>query len=116
MFKPAKCPEDCVYRQVVSTEVPMCGYLFKTGQMRGCDPGPGCRRYVGLNEDLKHAKHRKTTWDTVKGKQMWEEGCSDSQIAKALGVKRNTVSTYRKRCWGEKKNGSNSPEGNVDKN
>lgn len=98
-FKPAKCPDDCIYLQRISGEIPMCGYFLKTDELRGCDPGIGCNRYVGLNEDMKNAKHRKTTWDVVNGKKLWEAGWKDSLIAKVMRVKPDTVKAYRLRVW-----------------
>lgn len=104
MFKPVKCPEDCYYLQTANGgSVQVCGYLFITHEMRGCDPGFGCKRYVGKNEDLKNARHRKTTWDVVKGKEMWKAGYKDSQISKALKVKPDTVRAYRRRVWEKEK-------------
>lgn len=54
-FVPAKCPEDCVYIQKIHGN-PMCGYLDKTGELRGCDPGPGCKCYVSMRGMRKHRK------------------------------------------------------------
>ena len=98
-FVPAKCPDDCVYYQTLNGSTPMCGYFLKTDELRGCDPGLGCNKYVGLNEDLKTAKHRKTTWDVVNGKKLWEAGWKDSMIAQVMRVKTDTVRSYRKRVW-----------------
>ena len=104
MFKPAKCPEDCMYLQSThGGAMQMCGYLLITNQLRGCDPGKNCKRYVGLNDDLKHAKHRRVKWDVVKGKEMWLKGCNDSQIAREVNVKRDTVKAYRLRVWEKEK-------------
>ena len=100
-FEPVKCPEDCWYRQTVNGNTPMCGYLFMTGQMRGCDPGPECRRYISTNPRFRERRHRGPTWDVEKGRRMWEAGCTDGQIAKELGVRRETVWEYRRRNWGE---------------
>lgn len=100
-FKPAKCPEDCVYIQRIHGN-PMCGYLDITGELRGCDPGIGCRRYVGKNEDLKAARHRKVTWDVTTGKKLWEAGWKDSMIAKVLRTSPDAVRSYRKRVWEKK--------------
>lgn len=102
-FKPAKCPEDCIYLQRASGII-MCGYFLTTDELRGCDPGLGCKKYVGKNEDLKSAKHRKVTWDVVNGKKLWEAGWKDSMIAKVMRVKPDTVRSYRKRVWEAEKN------------
>lgn len=104
-FVPAKCPDDCVYLMMLNGNTPMCGYFLKTDELRGCDPGIGCKRYVGLNEDMKAAKHRKTTWDVVNGKKLWEAGWKDSMIAEVMRVSPDAVKSYRRRVWEkEKKN------------
>ena len=97
-FVPAKCPEDCVYIKRIHGD-PMCGYLEITDELRGCDPGIGCKRYVGKNEDLKAARHRKTTWDVVNGKKLWQAGWKDSMIAKVMRVSPDAVRSYRRRVW-----------------
>ena len=102
-FQPRKCPEDCVYLRTIEGERKMCGYLFATGEMRGCDPGLGCNKYVGKREDLKNARHRKVTWDVVNGKKLWQAGWKDSMIAKVMRVKTDTVKAYRIRVWEKEK-------------
>lgn len=99
MFKQAKCPEDCIYVQQISGGMRMCGYFLQTDELRGCDPGLGCNKYVGKNEDLKNAKHRKTTWDVVNGKKLWEAGWKDKMIAQVMRVKPEAVKAYRRRVW-----------------
>lgn len=102
-FEPAKCPEDCVFRTVLHGVLPMCGYLHITGELRGCDPGDGCQRYVGMNEQHMSYRHRGATWDVGIGRKMWSEGYSDTQIARKLGTNREAVAAYRRRNWGETK-------------
>ena len=97
-FKPAKCPEDCAFRIVVNGgHLPMCGYLGYTGELRGCDPGPGCKRYLKWRTQRRG---KAATWDVETGRKMWTEGYCDSHIAKKLGVSRETVAEYRRRNWG----------------
>ena len=97
-----KCPEDCVYRKLINgSHWPTCEYLLMANEMRGCEPGPGCKRYVGQVDRIRGYKHRKPIWDVEAGKKLWEEGYTDGQIASTLGAKRQTVSEYRKRNWGE---------------
>lgn len=80
-----------------------CDYILITGQRRGCPGGPLCKKYKPLN-----ARHRKvpqlpstfkkdrsglyTAFET-----MYAEGFSDKQIADALGVSRDTVSSWRRK-------------------
>lgn len=90
------CPKDCIYLQNVHGEIMCCSYILNTSKMRGCDPGPGCKRYVGMR---KRPNRRKPGWDTATGKRMWLEGKSDREIADALGVRRDTVGEYRRRVW-----------------
>lgn len=89
-----ECPMDCEYRKTFGGHWPYCDYLLMADHMRGCEPGPGCKRYV------RRSKHKAPIWDVETGKKMWEEGCTDAQIANALGVRRGTVSGYRERNWG----------------
>ena len=98
-FVPAKCPDDCLYLQMVETKRCMCGFFLIIGELRGCDPGFGCKRYVGLNADEKAARHRKVKWDVVTGKKLWEAGWKDSMIAKVMRVKPDTIKAYRLRVW-----------------
>ena len=114
-FKPAKCPADCWYRQTISGSVPLCGYVLIEDELRGCDPGPGCKRYVGRNKNLEQTKHRKVTWDVDGGKKLWQAGWKDNMIAKVLRTRPENVRSYRVRVW-EKETVSTSPEGNADKN
>ena len=91
-----KCPEDCVYRKLINGSYwPTCEYLFMANEMRGCEPGPGCKRY------MRRSRHKAPTWDVEKGRKLWEQGYTDGQISKILGVRRGTVAGYRERNWGE---------------
>ena len=98
-FKPAICPDDCIYLQTVNGNELMCGYMLMTDELRGCDPGYGCKRYVGKLEKLRGYKKSKPKWDVDQGKRMWLAGCSDGKIAKAMAVSRGTVRQYRRRKW-----------------
>ena len=102
-FVPAKCPPNCIYEGRVHSD-PFCSYLFITGHVRGCDPGLGCNRYIDKREDLKAARRRKTTWDVVSGKKLWQAGWKDSMIARVLRVKPDTVRSYRKNVWEKEQN------------
>ena len=99
-FKPAACPQDCVYLQLFGGKRQLCGYLLTTDEVRGCDPGPGCKRYVSMKSG---PKHRRAKWDVDRGKQMWLEGRTDLEIAKELHVRSRAVKAYRLRVW-EKEN------------
>lgn len=99
-FTPAICPEDCVYLTSINGNLPMCGYLHITGELRGCDPGPGCKRYAGKPNRHDRFRTKKPTWDVETGRKMWAGGYTDAQIGKKLGVSRDTVARYRERNWG----------------
>lgn len=91
---------SCAY---FGTNTHTCDYILITGKRRGCPAGPLCEKYKSLN-----ARHRKvpqlpstfkkdrsglfTAFET-----MYEEGFSDMQIAEALGVCRDTVSSWRRK-------------------
>jgi hypothetical protein len=80
----------------------LCNYIFMTHQRRGCDPGPGCKRYV--SSKMKRAKLRKASWDTEAGKKLWGKGWKDRQIGEKLGVRVETVGCYRRRVWEKEEN------------
>ena len=101
-FVPAKCPDDCVYRTSINGNLSMCGYLHITGELRGCDPGPGCKRYAGRKNHHDIYRTKKPTWDVETGRKMWAGGYTDAQIGMKLGVSRDTVAGYRARNWGER--------------
>lgn len=52
-------------------------------------------------------------WDTALGKQMWEEGKTDRQIADHFGIAPNTVLYQRQKKW-EKGSDSTPPEDELD--
>lgn len=52
-------------------------------------------------------------WDTAAGKKMWEEGCTDGEIAKRFGISANTVLYQRQKHW-EKRKTSAPPENKLE--
>lgn len=91
---------SCAY---YATNTHTCDYILITGKRRGCPGGPLCKKYKSLN-----ARHRKVPQlpSTFKKERsglytafetMYEEGFSDKQIADALGVSRDTVSSWRRK-------------------
>lgn len=95
-FEPVECPPDCYFGQTLDN-LPCCGYFILTGNIRGCDPGPGCRRYRPAT--VKKCTRKAPKWDTEKGREMWLDKKSDGEIAKALGVTRTAVGFYRRNHW-----------------
>lgn len=85
------------------TNTKTCDFILITGQRRGCPAGRQCERYKPVN-----ARHRKVPQlpSTFKKERsglytafetMYAEGFSDKQIADALGVSRDTVSSWRRK-------------------
>lgn len=89
-----------------------CTYILWTTHRRPCPPGAGCTVYERASaEQRKKAKnniviipaaavrqpqkpHRRK-WDTAKALQMYQDGASDAQIAKACGVSQPTICLWR---------------------
>lgn len=95
MFKPKKCPEDCAFQQKINGNERCCGYLEIRGQMRGCEPGPECKKYI----PNRSGRRKGPKWDTEKGRAMWVLGHRDREIAEALGAKVESVRNYRRFHW-----------------
>ena len=74
-----------------------CDYILIVGHPRPCPAGAGCTARI-LKKDVKK-KMGKPRWDIAQGKQMWEQGMSDSQIAKHFGIAANTVLHQRRSYW-----------------
>lgn len=84
-----------------------CDYIFIIDERRPCPPGDLCTVRVTRKEMEKEMK--KPTWDTEAGRQMWEEGKNDAQIADEFRISAGTVASYRKKYW-EKKPEEKAPE------
>ncbi len=74
-----------------------CDYIFMEDHSRPCPAGAGCTARI-IKKDVKK-KMGKPRWDIALGKQMWEQGMSDSQIAKHFGIAANTVLYQRRSYW-----------------
>ena len=113
-WKPAKCPKDCFYRgREYGPGYAGCNYLAATGELRGCDPGKGCIRYVKKGRGQRKTRPAATdmtlgkpdkrkpgcTWDHWKGYALWQEGQTARQIAERLGISRSAVQDRKKRYW-----------------
>ena len=94
----AKCPDDCIHKHLVGGIPVICGYLLDTGKMRGCDPGMDCIRYVPKKSGTRRGP-KTPKWDLEKGREMWQAGCKDKEIAAALGAKVESVRNYRRCHW-----------------
>lgn len=123
-----QCPPDCAYTMRFSTAGDgiihrHCGYILKAGQMRGCEPGPGCTRYQGGGAATPAAmsvkapkarvprpapikrKPRLPQWDTRKGYELYRQGLSTGRIAEVMGVGLYAVQYYRQKYWNHGKLG-----------
>lgn len=84
----------CIYYAMSTMS---CDYIFMEDHSRPCPAGAGCTARI-LKKDVKK-KMGKPRWDIALGKQMWEQGMSDSQIAKHFGIAANTVLHQRRSYW-----------------
>ena len=84
----------CIY---YASSTMSCDYIFIEDKCRPCPAGTGCTVRI-LKKDVKK-KMGKPRWDIALGKQMWEQGMSDSQIAKHFGIAANTVLHQRRSYW-----------------
>lgn len=85
------------------TNTNTCDYILITGQRRGCPAGPMCKRYKPLNARKRKVPQLPSTFKKERSglftafETMYAEGFSDVQIAEALGVSRDTVSSWRRK-------------------
>lgn len=71
-----------------------CDYILMEDHSRPCPAGAGCTARI----TKKEAKRRmQAKWDTALGKQMWEDGSSDKEIAEHFGIAVNTVAYQRRK-------------------
>lgn len=110
MFEPVKCPKGCIWAMLMGNgpkgeTIQHCGYILHPGNgARGCEPGPGCKRYQAGKKPGKTTIRVKKggsrfRWDEPRGKKMWKDGKTDREIADALGVDRETIGKTRRRKW-----------------
>lgn len=88
-FKPAICPNNCIYKGVVGT-TPCCNYVFIKDRLRPCPPGFDCTVYDS-------GKKRKA-FPEARAMRLYEEGWTDAEIANDIGLKASTVGTWRRRA------------------
>lgn len=81
----------CVYQVKVGDNL-ICDFLCQTGHRRPCPFGTGCT--------VKQTKEGETVskrWDVVTALKLYEEGKTDPEIAKIVGVSDQTIKAWRKR-------------------
>lgn len=91
---------SCAY---FGTNTHTCDYILITGQRRGCPGGHLCKRYKSVNARRRKVPQLSSTFKKERSglytafETMYAEGFSDVQIAEALGVSRDTVSSWRRK-------------------
>ena len=91
---------DCAFK---GTNTDTCDYILVTGKRRGCPAGPLCLRYKPVTAKERKVPQLPSTFKKERSglytafETMYEEGFSDKQIADALGVSRDTVSSWRRK-------------------
>ena len=91
---------DCAYK---GTNTDTCDYILITGKRRGCPAGPLCKRYKPINARNRKVPQLPSTFKKDRSglytafETMYAEGFSDREIAEALGVSRDTVSSWRRK-------------------
>lgn len=91
---------SCAY---FGTNTHTCDFILITGQRRGCPAGPMCKRYKSVNARKRKVPQLPSTFKKDRSglytafETMYAEGFSDREIAEALGVSRDTVSSWRRK-------------------
>lgn len=102
-------PPDCIYSMRLNTASEgishrHCGYILKTGQSRGCEPGKNCARYKNSKEPPKPQamtakEHPRLHWDVRRGRELWRQGWTLAAIAEELGISRASVERRVAKYW-----------------
>ena len=92
-----KCRSCLYYAAYTDT----CDYMLVTHERRGCPAGDECVRYrpsVGATTLADYYVGRAKLSDRDRMLlELYEKGCSDTQIEKATGIPRTSVSHWRAR-------------------
>lgn len=86
--------EGCWYYRGGCTKT--CDYIFLEDRPRPCPPGDGCTVRITRKDRIPM---KKPTWDTEAGRQMWQDGKTDTEIADAFGISTGAVTSYRLKHW-----------------
>lgn len=101
------CPPDCRYSMAFSSTGDgrchrHCGFILRTGRIRGCDCGPGCIRYDNGRKPEQAGQEKSPfglRWDVARGRRLWEQGESQGAIAREMGISRASVERRAKMYW-----------------
>ena len=100
MTTPKPC-RGCIFAGY-SSFGPICQYILVMHQRRPCpyprSPGDTCaaRRTKALTREEKNHM-RQPDWDTVRARQLLEEGQSDLQVAEAVGASLTAIRSWKQR-------------------
>lgn len=100
MTSPKPC-RGCIFAGYSSFGL-ICQYILVTHQRRPCpyprSPGDTCtaRRTIALPREEKNHM-RQPDWDTVRARQLLEEGQSDLQVAEAVGASLTALRSWKQR-------------------
>lgn len=84
-----------------------CLYWERADALRGCPAGTGCDKKITKKEYIAMARI-----DKEQARQMWLEGKTDAEIAKAFGATKQTIGAIRRKYW-EKADGFAGPVSEV---
>ena len=87
------CDKYCEDCRFYSPHTKTCDHLLVTDKCRGCDPGKGCK----AKEPLIKQNGKRIKWDTVKARELYDQGKRDTEIAQEVGVTPSTVAWWRHR-------------------
>lgn len=107
--KSLPCPKGCRYAMADG----VCDYLCQAGHSRGCDPGPDCTKYEPSEgyqpktvrppqprHEVEGYTHRPTARQSLendrKALELYQQGATDPEIARATGWAKSTVGKWRR--------------------
>ena len=99
-----ECPPDCIYAMKLATTSQgwchrHCGYILKTDQSRGCEPGKNCTRYDNGSNGGALVKSVGPAWNVALGRELWQQGVPQRKIAEQLGTSTASVERRVRLYW-----------------
>ena len=89
--------------RIYGTRQYVCDFLLHTGRARSliCPPGAACTmkstKPRSLDDIKPETRGRRICWDTQMGMWLYQQGLSDSEIARRVGTTRQCVRAWRVR-------------------
>lgn len=93
------CCQDCIYSGHADGRT-VCLYILHTHHRRPCPAGADCtvRETAGQRTDERRSfAVKRTKWDTVRARQLLDEGRDAVAVAGAVGVSVNTLRSWMRR-------------------